>query len=68
MIYDEVIRKAILKVFHNVTHDVYFYYVKGNIKSNFRMSKALWDEFEHAFINAAKAYTHEEFKRQLKKL
>ena len=32
------------------------------------MSKALWDEFEHAFTNAAKAYGHKEFKRQLEGL
>ncbi|XP_052300047.1 uncharacterized protein LOC127903678 [Citrus sinensis] len=32
------------------------------------MSKALWDEFEPAFINAVKAYGHEEFKRQLEGL
>jgi len=42
--------------------------VKGNIKSKFRISKSLWDEFEHAFINIAKAYGHEEFKRQLEGL
>ena len=63
-----VIRRAVLKVFHNATHGVCFYYVKGNIKSRFMMSKALWDEFEHAFINAAKAYGHEKFKRQLEGL
>ncbi|KAH9671455.1 SWIM-type domain-containing protein [Citrus sinensis] len=62
------IRRAVLKVFHNATHGVCFYHVKGNIKSQFRMSKALWDEFEPAFINAAKAYSHEEFKRQLEGL
>ncbi|KAH9728024.1 SWIM-type domain-containing protein [Citrus sinensis] len=62
------IRRAVLKVFHNATHGVCFYHVKGNIKSQFRMSKALWDEFEPAFINAAKAYGHEEFKRQLEGL
>ncbi|XP_024043133.1 uncharacterized protein LOC112099860 [Citrus clementina] len=62
------IRRAVLKVFHNATHGICFYYVKGNIKSKFRMSKALWDEFEHAFINVAKAYGHEEFKRQLEGL
>ncbi|KAH9763824.1 SWIM-type domain-containing protein [Citrus sinensis] len=62
------IRRAVLKVFHNATHGVCFYHVKGNIKSQFRMSKALWDEFEPAFINAAKTYAHEEFKRQLEGL
>ncbi|KAH9803703.1 SWIM-type domain-containing protein [Citrus sinensis] len=62
------IRRAVLKVFHNATHGVCFYHVKGNIKSQFRLSKALWDEFEPAFINAAKAYGHEEFKRQLEGL
>ena len=40
------IRIAVLKVFHNATHGVCFYHVKGNIKSQFKMSKALWDEFE----------------------
>ncbi|XP_024034810.1 uncharacterized protein LOC127899106 [Citrus sinensis] len=63
-----VIKRAVLKVFQNATHGVYFYHVKGNIKSQFRMSKALWDQFEPAFINAAKAYGHEEFKRQLEGL
>ena len=63
-----VIKRAVLKVFHNATHGVCFYHVKGNIKSQFRMFKALWDEFESAFINAAKAYGHEEFKRQLEGL
>ncbi|KAH9671519.1 SWIM-type domain-containing protein [Citrus sinensis] len=62
------IKRAVLKVFHNATHGVCFYHVKGNIKSQFKMSKALWDEFEPAFINAAKAYGHEEFKRQLEGL
>ncbi|XP_024043145.1 uncharacterized protein LOC112099873 [Citrus clementina] len=62
------IRRAVMKVFHNATHGVCFHHVKGNIKSKFRMSKALWDEFEPAFINAAKAYGHKEFKRQLKRL
>ncbi|KAH9778636.1 hypothetical protein KPL71_007411 [Citrus sinensis] len=62
------IRRVVLKVFHNATHGVCFYHVKGNIKSQFRMSKARWDEFEPAFINAAKAYGHEEFKRQLEGL
>ena len=57
------IRRAVLKVFHNATYDVCFYHVQGNIKSQSRMSKTLWDEFEHAFINTAKAYGHEEFKR-----
>ena len=46
------IKRAVLRVFH--------------IESKFRMSKALWDEFESAFINAAKAYRHKEFKKQLK--
>ena len=58
-----VIRRAILKVFRNVAHDVCFYHVKDNIKSKFRMSKAFWDEFKIAFINAVKAYGHEEFKK-----
>ncbi|KAH9786938.1 SWIM-type domain-containing protein [Citrus sinensis] len=62
------IRRAVLKVFHNAAHGVCFYHVKGNIKSQFRMSKALWDEFEPAFINTAKAYSYEEFKRQLEGL
>ncbi|KAH9667253.1 SWIM-type domain-containing protein [Citrus sinensis] len=62
------IRRAVLKVFQNATHGVCFYHMKGNIKSQFRMSKALWDQFEPAFINAAKAYGHEEFKRQLEGL
>ncbi|XP_052299687.1 uncharacterized protein LOC112499345 [Citrus sinensis] len=62
------IRRIILKVFHNATHGICFYHVKGNIKSQFRMSKALWDEFEPAFINATKAYGHEEFKRQIEGL
>ncbi|KAH9786100.1 SWIM-type domain-containing protein [Citrus sinensis] len=42
--------------------------INCNIKSQFRMSKALWDQFEPAFINAAKAYGHEKFKRQLEGL
>ncbi|KAH9760798.1 SWIM-type domain-containing protein [Citrus sinensis] len=62
------IRRAVLRVFHNATHGVCFYHVKGNIKSQFRMSKALWDKFEPAFINAAKAYSHKEFKRQFEGL
>ena len=62
------IRRNVLKVFHNTAHGVCFYYVKGNIKSKFRMSKALWDEFEPAFIKTVKAYGHEEFKRQLERL
>ena len=53
---------------HNAAHDVCFYHVKSNIKSKFKMSKALWDNFEHAFINVVKAYGHEEFKRQLEGL
>ncbi|KAH9762892.1 SWIM-type domain-containing protein [Citrus sinensis] len=62
------IKRVVLKVFHNVTHGICFYHVKGNIKSRFRMSKVLWDEFEPAFINAVKTYGHEEFKRQLERL
>ena len=62
------IRRVILKIFHNAAHDVCIYHVKGNIKSKFRMSKTLWDEFDPTFINAAKAYGYEEFKRQLKGL
>ncbi|KAH9728017.1 SWIM-type domain-containing protein [Citrus sinensis] len=62
------IKRAVLKAFHTASHEVYFYHVKGNIKSKFRMSKAIWDQFEPAFINAAKAYGHEEFKRQLEGL
>lgn len=46
----------------------FFYHVKDNIKSKFRVSKALWDQFELAFINATKACGHEEFKRQLEGL
>ncbi|XP_052294635.1 uncharacterized protein LOC127901416 [Citrus sinensis] len=42
--------------------------VIGDRPELFRMSKALWDQFEPAFINAAKAYGHEEFKRQLEGL
>ena len=48
--------------------EFFFYHVKGNIKSKFRMSKAIWDQFEPGFINAANAYGHEEFKRQLEGL
>ena len=62
------IKRAILKAFHTAAYGIYFYHVKGNIKSKFRMSKALWDQFEPTFINAAKAYRHEEFKRQLEGL
>ncbi|KAH9660432.1 SWIM-type domain-containing protein [Citrus sinensis] len=62
------IKRAVLKAFHTASHGVCFYHVKGNIKSKFRMSKAIWDQFEPAFINAAKAYGHEEFKRQLEGL
>ena len=62
------IRRVVLKIFPNVAHDVCFYHVKGNIKSMFRMSKALWDEFEPAIINPAKAYGHEEFKKELEGL
>ncbi|XP_024039351.1 uncharacterized protein LOC112097984 [Citrus clementina] len=32
------------------------------------MSKAIWDQIEPAFINAANEYRHEEFKRQLEGL
>lgn len=32
------------------------------------MSKTRWDEFEFAFINAAKTYGHKEFKNQLEGL
>ena len=63
-----VIRRAVLKVFRNAAYDICFYHVKGNIKSKFRMLKAFWDEFELAFINAAKAYRHEELKKQLEGL
>ena len=62
------IKRAVLKAFYTTAYGVCFYHVKGNIKSKFRMPKALWDEFEHAFINAAKAYGHEKFKRQLEEL
>ena len=62
------IKRAVLKAFHTAAHGVCFYHVKGNIKSKFRMSKAIWDQFERAFINAVKAYGHEEFKRQLEGL
>ncbi|KAH9794536.1 SWIM-type domain-containing protein [Citrus sinensis] len=40
----------------------------GVIGDRPEMSKAIWDQFEPAFINAAKAYGHEEFKRQLEGL
>ena len=63
-----VIKRAVLKAFCNVAHGVCFYYVKGNNKSKFRMSKDLCDQFEPAFINAAKAYGHKEFKKQLEGL
>ena len=36
-----IIRRVVLKVFHSTTHGVCFYHVKCNIKSKFRMSKAL---------------------------
>ncbi|KAH9655138.1 SWIM-type domain-containing protein [Citrus sinensis] len=62
------IKRAVLKVFRSAAHGVCFYHVKGNVKSKFKMSKALWDEFEPAFINAAKTYGHEEFKKQLEGL
>ena len=61
-------RKVVLKVFHNVARGVCFYHVKDNIESKFRVSKALWNKFEFAFINAAKAYRHKEFKKQLEEL
>ena len=56
------IKRAILKVFRTTAHDVCFYHAKGNVKSKFKMSKALWDEFEPAFINVAKTYEHKKFK------
>ena len=62
------IKRVVLKAFHTAGHGVCFYHVKGNIKYKFRMSKAIWDQFEPAFINAAKAYGHEEFKRHLEGL
>ena len=62
------IRRVVLKVFQNAIHGVSFYHVKGNIKSQFIMSKVFWDEFEPAFINAGKAYSHDKFKRQLEGL
>ena len=57
------IRRAVIKVFYNATYSVCFYHMKGNIKSKFRMSKALWNIFEPTFINTANAYGHKEFKR-----
>lgn len=62
------IRRAVLKVFRNAGHGVRFYHVKGNIKAKFRMSVTVWDDFEPIFINVAKAYGHEEFKKQLEGL
>ncbi|XP_052299813.1 uncharacterized protein LOC127903144 [Citrus sinensis] len=62
------IKRAVLKVFRLAVHGVCFYHVKGNVKPKFKMSKALWDEFEPAFINAVKTYGHEEFKKQLEGL
>ena len=50
------IKIAVLKVSRTPAHVVCFYHVKCNIKSKFKMSKALWGEFEHAFINAGKTY------------
>lgn len=32
------------------------------------MFKTIWDEFELAFINVAKAYEHKKFKKQLEEL
>ena len=63
-----IIKRVVPKVFRTTVHDVCFYHVKGNIKSKFRMSKAVWDEFEPAFINAAKVYGHEIFLKQLEEL
>lgn len=37
------IKRAVLKAFHIAAHGVCFYHVKGNIKSKFMMSKAIWD-------------------------
>lgn len=67
VIYDRYtsINRAVVKVFRNAAHGICFYHVKGNIKSKFRMSKAIQDEFERAFINATKTYEHKEFKRKL---
>ena len=62
------IKRAVLKVFYNATHGVCFYHIKGNIKSKFRMSKTLWNEFEPAFINTTKSYGYEKFKKQLEGL
>ena len=62
------IKRAILKVFRIAAHSVCFYHVKYNVKSKFKISKVLWDEFESAFINAAKTYGHKEFKNQLEGL
>lgn len=62
------IQRAVMKIFRSATHDICFYHVKGNVKSKFRMSKAFWDKFEPAFINAAKEYRYEEFRTQLEGL
>ena len=62
------IKRVILEVFRIAAHGIYFYHVKDNIKSKFKMSKTRWDEFEFAFINAAKTYGHKEFKNQLEGL
>ena len=35
------IKRAVLKPFHTAGHGVCFYYVKGNIKSKFKMSKVI---------------------------
>lgn len=56
-----VIKRAIPKIFRTTIHGFCFYHVIGNKKSKFRMSKVVWDEFEHAFINAAKVYGHKKF-------
>ena len=53
-----------MKIFYSGIHDICFYYVKGNVKSKFRISKALWDKFELTFINTAKEYECEEFRIQ----
>ena len=35
------IKRAVLKAFHIAAHGVCFYHVIGNIKSKFKMSKAI---------------------------
>ena len=35
------IKRFILKVFYDATHGIFFYHIKGNIKSKFRMSKTI---------------------------